>query len=76
LIRLLFFPYLKGKRGEKEGKWAKRGWKRLFFITFFNSTYPEISKKIGFRGSAFPFPPLLSLEDGKEERLNEILTNN
>ena len=22
------------------------------------------------------YPPLLSLEDGKEERLNEILTNN
>ena len=28
VIRLLFFPYLKG---EKEGK---RGWKSLFFITF------------------------------------------
>lgn len=45
------FPCL---RGEKEGKWGKRGWKSLFYYNFFNSTYPEISKKIGFRGSAFP----------------------
>ena len=36
------------------GKGGERGWKSLFYYNFFNSTYPEISKKIGFRGSAFP----------------------
>jgi len=74
VIRLLFFPCLKGKRrgnGEKEGKW---GWKSLFFITFFNFIHPKISKKIGFRGSAFPFPPF-SLEDGRKKViLNKNLT--
>ncbi|RJU76712.1 hypothetical protein DW693_07280 [Bacteroides sp. AM26-11] len=64
MIRLLFFPCLKGGR---EGKWGKRGGKSLFFITFFNFIHSKISKKIGFRGSAFPFPPLLSLEDGKKK---------
>ena len=67
VIRLLFFPCLKGEEGKKEGKWGKRGWKRLFFITFFNSTYPEISKKIGFRGSAFPFPPFSLLRTGRRK---------
>jgi hypothetical protein len=67
LIRFLSFPCLKGEEGKKEGKWGKRGWKRLFFITFFNSTYPEISKKIGFRGSAFPFPPFSLLRTGRRK---------
>lgn len=38
LIRLLFFPCLKGKMGEK-------GVEKAIFITFFNFIYPEISKK-------------------------------
>ncbi|OKZ47731.1 MAG: hypothetical protein BHV80_10335 [Phocaeicola vulgatus] len=58
VIRLLFFPCLKG---EMEGKW---GWKSLFFITFFNFIHSKISKKIGFRGSAFPFPPFSLLRTG------------
>lgn len=66
VIRLLFFPCLKGGM---EGKWGKRGWKSLFFITFFNFIHSKISKKIGFRGSAFPFPPF-SLEDGKKMTMN------
>ena len=59
VIRLLFFPYLKG---EKEGK---RGVEKPIFYNFFNFIYSKISKKIGFRGSAFPFPPF-SLEGGKK----------
>ena len=74
VIRLLFFPCLKGKRG-KGGEMGKRGWKSLFFITFFNFIHSKISKKIGFRGSAFPFPPLLSLEGGKEDD-NELKSIN
>lgn len=67
---VLFFSFPASK-GEKEGKWGKRGWKRLFFITFFNSTYPEISKKIGFRGSAFPFPPsFFLLRTGRRKENN------
>jgi len=70
VIRLLFFPCLKGKRrgnGEKEGKW---GWKSLFFITFFNFIHSKISKKLGFRGSAFPFPPFSLLRVGKKMTMN------
>lgn len=54
---------------------GKRGWESLFFITFFNFIHSKISKKIGFRGSAFPFPPLLSLEGGKEDD-NELKSIN
>ncbi len=57
MLGSLFLFLLSLPQGEKEGKW---GWKSLFYYNFFNSTYPEISKKIGFRGSAFPFPPSLS----------------
>ena len=76
-VIIMFFIFILSclKRG-KGGNGGENKGEKGIFITFFNSTYPEISKKIGFRGSAFPFPPLLSLEDGKEERLNEILTNN
>mgnify|MGYP003173723593 FL=1 len=49
---------------------GKRGWKSLFFITFFNFIHSKISKKIGFRG-----PPLLSLEGGKEDD-NELKSIN
>jgi hypothetical protein len=59
---VLFFSFPASK-----GKWGKRGWKRLFFITFFNFIYPEISKKIGFRGSAFPFPPFSLLRTGRRK---------
>ena len=61
VIRLLFFPYLKG---EKEGK---RGVEKPIFYNFFNSTYPEISKKIGFRGSPFRFPPFSLLRTGRRK---------
>ena len=54
MLGSLFLFLLSLPQGEKEGKWGKRGWKSLFYYNFFNSTYPEISKKIGFRGSAFP----------------------
>jgi len=67
LIRLLFFPCLKGEMEGMEGKWGKRGWKRLFYYNFFNSTYPEISKKIGFRGSPFRFPPFSLLRTGRRK---------
>lgn len=67
VIRLLFFPCLKG---EKEGKWGKRGWESLFFITFFNFIHSKINKKIGFRGSAFPFPPFSLLRTGRRKENN------
>lgn len=46
---------------------GEKGVEKPIFYNFFNFIYSEISKKIGFRGSAFPFPPLLSLEDGKKK---------
>lgn len=63
VIRLLFFPYLKGGKGGEMGE--KRGEKPVFY-NFFNFIYSKISKKLGFRGSAFPFPPF-SLEGGKKK---------
>lgn len=62
VIRLLFFPYLKGGKGGEMGE--KRGEKPIFY-NFLNSTNPKISKKIGFRGSAFPFPPFSLLRTGR-----------
>lgn len=58
VIRLLFFPYLKGEKVVE----------KAIFYNFLNFIHSKISKKLGFRGSAFPFPPLLSLEDGKKIR--------
>jgi hypothetical protein len=55
VIRLLFFPYL--KRGEKEGK---RGWKRLFFITFSILLIQKLVKKEVLEVPLSPFPPSLS----------------
>jgi hypothetical protein len=54
-----------------EGNGGKGGGKGYFTITFFNSTYPEINKKIGFRGSAFPFPPsFFLLRTGRRKENN------
>ena len=58
------FPTSKGRRKGNGGEMVEKA----VFYNFFNSTYPEINKKIDFRGSAFPFPPLLALEDGKKKR--------
>ena len=74
VIRLLFFPCLKGKKGKRRGN-GEKGVEKPIFYNFLNSTNPKISKKIGFRGSAFPFPPLLSLEGGKEDD-NELKSIN
>lgn len=73
VIRLLFFPCLKGKRGEwrgKGGEMGEKGVEKAIFYNFLNFIHSKISKKIGFRGSAFPFPPLLSLEGGKKMTMN------
>ena len=39
---------------------GEKGVEKLIFYNFLNFSYPKISKKLGFRGSAFPFPPSLS----------------
>ena len=44
----------------------KKGVEKPVFYNFFNFIYSKISKKLGFRGSAFPFPPF-SLEGGKKK---------
>lgn len=54
MLGSLFLFLLSLPQGGKGGEMGERGWKSLFYYNFFNSTYPEISKKIGFRGSAFP----------------------
>lgn len=50
------------------------GVEKPVFYNFFNFIYSKISKKLGFRGSAFPFPPF-SLEGGKEDD-NELKSIN
>lgn len=60
------------QRGKWRGKWGKRGWKSLFFITFFNFIHSKISKKIGFRGSAFSFPPSFSWGREEEKKITRI----
>ena len=64
MLGSLFLFLLSLPQRGKKGKW---GWKSLFYYNFFNSTYPEISKKIGFRGSAFPFPPFSLLRTGRRK---------
>ena len=49
---------------------GEKGVEKPVFYNFLNSTYPEISKKIGFRGSAFPFPPFSLLRVGKKMTMN------
>ena len=64
VLRFCFFSCLKrGNRGEK-------GVESTIFYDFFNSTYPEISKKIGFRDSPFRFPPSL-LRVGRKKIMNQ-----
>ena len=48
----------------------KGGGEKAIFYNFFNFIYSEISKKIGFRGSAFPFPPFSLLRTGKKMTMN------
>ena len=67
VIRLLFFPCLKG---EKEGKWGEKGVEKPIFYNFLNFIYSKISKKLGFRDSAFPFPPFSLLRVGKKMTMN------
>ena len=57
------FPTSKGNGGKR----GEKGVEKAVFYNFFNFIHSKISKKIVFRGSAFPFPPF-SLEDGKKIR--------
>ena len=54
---VLFFSFPASNGGKEGGKY--------YFYNFFNFIYSKISKKIGFRGSAFPFPPLSLLKTGR-----------
>lgn len=49
---------------------GEKGVEKPIFITFFNFIHSKISKKIGFRGSAFPFPPFSLLRTGKKMTMN------
>jgi len=61
----MFYSFLSLPQRGKGGEMGERGWKSLFFITFFNFIHSKISKKLGFRGSAFPFPPFSLLRTGR-----------
>ncbi|EGF53391.1 hypothetical protein HMPREF9445_00907 [Bacteroides clarus YIT 12056] len=41
--------------------------KKAVFYNFLNFIHSKISKKIGFRGSAFPFPPFSLLRTGRNK---------
>ena len=71
VIRLLFFPCLKGGNGGEMGEKGEKGVEKPIFYNFFNFIYSKISKKIGFRGSAFPFPPLSLLKTGRRKENNQ-----
>ena len=61
---------------EKGGEMGEKGVEKPVFYNFLNSTYPEISKKIGFRGSAFPFPPFSLLRSGRRNENYYKLSGN
>lgn len=44
---------------------GEKGVEKPVFYNFFNFIYSKISKKLGFRGSAFPFPPFSLLRVGR-----------
>ena len=69
----MFYSFLSLPQRGKGGEMGEKGVEKPIFYNFFNFIYSEISKKIGFRGSAFPFPPF-SLEDGKKKRIDSIST--